>query len=114
MTMDSEYKYPEERWWGYSFAFQISNIGTELQRTIRYKKKHKSASTSEYLKAVYWQIDYTLRDPKNKDKIEELSKAEADVRKYFSYKRYWFLEKKIIRYFDSYIEEYVKECRERK
>lgn len=67
-----EYVYPIESWQEYSYAFQISNIGTELGRAIECKKKHKYESMYVYLHEVMWQINYTLKDPKNESKIEEI------------------------------------------
>lgn len=105
-----EYIYPVERWREYSYAFQVSNIGTELGRAIECKKKHKYESMFNYLHEVMWQISYTLKDPKNENKIEELTRVKADVYKYFGSPRYWYLEKRIIRFFDSYLYEYAEEA----
>jgi hypothetical protein len=109
-----EYVYPVERWQEYSYAFQISNIGTELGRAIECKKKRKYESMYVYLHEVMWQINYTLKDPKNESKIEELSKAKSDVYKYFGSPRYWYLKKRIIRFFDSYLYEYAEEASTKK
>lgn len=65
-----EYIYPVERWREYSYAFQVSNIGTELGRAIECKKKHKYESMFNYLHEVMWQISYTLKDSKNENKFD--------------------------------------------
>lgn len=109
-----EYVYPVERWQEHSHAFQISNIRTELGSAIECKKKHKYESMYVYLHEVMWQINYTHKDPKNESKIEELSKAKSDVYKYLGSSRYWYLKKRIIRFFDSYLYVYAEEASTKK
>ena len=106
--------YPEDKWREYSYAFQITNIGTELGRAIEQKKDNTHPMNNSALAEVIWQLEYTLRDPKNKDKLKELNKAKANVYKYFSSSWYWYLEKRIIRFFDSYLYEYAEEASTKK
>ena len=98
----------EKRWHEFSYAFQIINIGTELGHAMRYRREHNREMMTEYLMRVYRQIAFTISDPKNSDKVTEVNRAEEDVKKYFSSWRYWYLKKRIVNFFDSYIDEYVR------
>lgn len=99
-----------EKWFQLSYAAQISIIGCEVDRAIRCKKAGKKVRGMQRYDYAMELIDLTRRDPKNDDKFRELRQAE------WSLKGFMFEdgnldedEKSIMEFWNSYIEEYLKE-----
>lgn len=63
------------RWGKLSFLEQMANIGSEVQRTILWKRKRKS----EYAKLAFFRglelLDLTIIDEKNKERLKELTRV---------------------------------------
>jgi len=73
-----------DKWNKLSYTEQILNIGGEIQRAVdnRNAKKEESIVEQHYELALEW-IKLTKKDPKNKDKLEEIKKAEEELIDYF-------------------------------
>lgn len=53
------------RWYELSFCEQMANIGSEVERTISWKKKGQKAISQNAFWRALELIDFTLNDPKN-------------------------------------------------
>lgn len=62
------------RWYKISFYEQMANVGSEVERAINWKKKNNN----EYCQLAIWRmlelLDLTRLDPKNKNRLKELSR----------------------------------------
>jgi hypothetical protein len=61
----------EQKWFSLSLAEQMANIGSEVERTIIWKKKDEKYSRLAFERALEL-IDLTRLDPKNKSRLREL------------------------------------------
>lgn len=63
------------RWNTFSFVEQMANIGSEVHRTISWKKKqNKEFSDLAFFRALEL-LDLTIADSKNRDRLKELTRA---------------------------------------
>ena len=75
----------EGRWFKLSFFDQMANIGSEVGRTILWRKK---GDNKENLRAFYRALellDLTIQDSKNRDKLRELCRLREVLSDYFMY-----------------------------
>lgn len=90
------------RWNKMSISEQILNIGGEVQRAVDRKERHEMDLAKSYLnKALDW-IDLTKNDPKNKNRIEEISIVEDELNDYFSVNKYKNNKNSIMSYWNSF------------
>lgn len=60
------------RWYSFSFYEQMANIGSEVERTINWKKKaNKDYSQMAFFRMLEL-LNMTVSDPKNKNRLKEL------------------------------------------
>lgn len=101
-----------EKWFKYSFAFQISNIGSEVQRAFKWRKEGNIERSQKFYLYAIELITLTKNDSKNKDKIIELENAEKELVSYFALNDENVSEEGIMNYWDSQIENYIREKQE--
>ena len=90
------------RWNKMSISEQILNIGGEVQRAVDRKERHEMDLAKSYLnKALDW-IELTKNDPKNKNRIEEISIVEDELKDYFSANKYKNNKNSIMSYWNSF------------
>ena len=71
------------RWEEFSFAEQMANIGSEIERAIGWKKKGKSEYSREAFFRALELMDFTIADKKNKSRLKELCRVREVLVDYF-------------------------------
>ena len=71
------------RWFEFSFAEQMANIGTDVGRAINWKnKKNQEYSQNAFYRALEL-LSLTIADSKNKDRLKELTRLYEVLGDYF-------------------------------
>ncbi len=73
----------QERWNNFSFFFQMANIGSEVERAIKWKNKESQADSQLSLYRALELIDLTIADPKNRKKLFEIVRGREFLLDYF-------------------------------
>lgn len=90
------------RWNQMSISEQILNIGGEIQRAVDRKAKNDPKLAHDYFeKAIEW-IKLTKDDPKNHNRIEEISIVEDELKDYFNLNIYKNDKNSIMSYWNSF------------
>lgn len=76
----------KERWFNLSFFEQMANLGSEVSRTIKWRKKDPERSVRAFESALEL-LDLTIEDAKNKKKpkLEELCRLREILADYFCF-----------------------------
>ena len=92
------------RWFSLPISVQISNIGGEVTRAIRWKNKNDRAKMlSSYKKAIEFLI-LTQRDPKNIHRRGELQAAIEELADFFIGENIYKTNDEILlKYYDAFI-----------
>ncbi len=77
----------EERWFRFSFDQQMSNVGSEISRSIKWRGRDEKMSRA-YFEMGMELFDATIADSKNQDKKERLLKNREELMNYFSRKEF--------------------------
>lgn len=92
------------RWFEMPVWMQISNIGSEVSRAVRWKKKGDNQKAANFCnKAIeFWRI--VERDPKNKHRKIEFDCAIEELQDYFlGSNEYNTTEEVLSRYYDAFL-----------
>ncbi len=81
---------------------QILNIGGEIQRAVDRKAKNENDLAAQYLKKALEWISLTKEDPKNRNRIEEISIVEEELLDYFGDNKYKNDKNSIMSYWNSF------------
>lgn len=73
------------RWFELSLVEQLANIGTDLERCIRWTNKNKPEYSSAAFDRVLDLIDLTVNDPKNKNRLREILRTREALIDHFIY-----------------------------
>ncbi|MDP2951157.1 MAG: hypothetical protein Q8N55_02110 [bacterium] len=73
----------QERWNGFSFFFQMANIGSEVERAIKWKNKNSKEDSQLSLYRALELIDLTISDPKNRKRLFEIVRGREFLLDYF-------------------------------
>jgi len=95
---------PKMRWFAMPVTEQISNIGSEVARALRYKKKGDFQKARNFAnKAIeFWLL--SEEDPKNKHRLGEFNCAVEELRDYFLGENiYQTTETMLTRYYDAFL-----------
>ncbi len=60
------------RWFKFSLLEQMSNIGSDVERAMRWKKAGNKEYTQDALDRTLTLIDLTIADPKNRKRLKEI------------------------------------------
>ncbi len=60
------------RWFKFSLVEQMANIGTDVDRAIRYKQRGDLEASTQALYRAIELIDFTVADPKNRRRLKEV------------------------------------------
>ena len=76
----------EERWFKLSFFEQMANVGSDLERAIKWKEEHPGRSTSAFESALEL-LDLTIDDKKNRARpiLKELCRLREVLVDYFCF-----------------------------
>ncbi|MCR5556321.1 MAG: hypothetical protein K6F75_02020 [Butyrivibrio sp.] len=90
------------RWNQMCISEQILNIGGEIQRAVDRKAKNENDLAAQYLKKALEWISLTKEDPKNRNRIEEISIVEEELLDYFGDNKYKNDKNSIMSYWNSF------------
>lgn len=77
------------RWQEFSFAEQMANVGSEVERAIKWKNKNKPRRSQLAFFRALELMDFTITDKKNISRLGELCRTrEALVDYFFSNNQY--------------------------
>ena len=92
------------RWNTLSFAEQMANIGSEIERTISWKKKGRPEISSRAFERALELIDLTVADAKNLTRLRELLRVREAVSDHFYFDNsYRSTPESWQRYFGSFL-----------
>ena len=95
---------PKMRWFAMPVTEQISNIGSEVARALRYKKKGDDQKARNFAnKAIeFWLL--SEEDPKNRHRLTEFNCTVEELRDYFLGENiYQTTEEMLTRYYDAFL-----------
>lgn len=73
------------RWRELSFIAQLANIGSEVERTIKWRNKNNPEYFQRAFERMLELIDLTVADPKNRQRLKELLRAREMLVDYLIY-----------------------------
>lgn len=65
------------RWFKFSFIEQFANVGSDVERTIQWKKKNNLEYSQQACERALELLDLTIADPKNKSRLKEILRVRA-------------------------------------
>jgi hypothetical protein len=71
-----------ENWNKLTFFEQMANIGSEIERTIKWKEKNTEYSRLAFERALEL-LDFTVADPKNRNRLRELLRTREALADHF-------------------------------
>jgi hypothetical protein len=77
------------RWNLLSFAEQMANIGSEIERTISWKKRGRLEISGRAFERALELIDLTVADPKNRKRLRELLRVREAVSDHFYFDNFY-------------------------
>ncbi len=73
------------RWFKFSPAEQMANVGSDVERAIRWKKAGNVDYSKNAFERVLELLDLTIADPKNKKRLKEITRVREMFIDYFLY-----------------------------
>lgn len=73
------------RWFEFSLMEQLANIGSDIERTISWRKRGNAEHSQKALERALELIHFTIADPKNKKRLKELVRMREVLIDYFVY-----------------------------
>lgn len=90
-------------WYRMSVGEQISNIGSEVERALRFREKNPARCLESVNKAVEL-IERTQMDPKNRHRIRELGYCKEELLDYFIGDNiYGTTDSQLRKYYDAFL-----------
>lgn len=71
------------KWESMPFVEQMANVGSEIERTIKWKKKANNDYAMKSFERALELIDFTIRDEKNKKRLKELLRTREAICDFF-------------------------------
>lgn len=91
------------KWQNLSLIEQMANIGSEVERTIKWKSKGNSKYSNLAFERALELLDFTITDPKNKYRLKELTRVREALVDYFIFDNsYQSSDKRWQNYFYSF------------
>jgi hypothetical protein len=92
------------RWNALSFVEQMANIGSEIERTISWKKKLRPEISRRAFERALELIDLTVADSKNRARLKELLRVREAISDHFYFDNiYQTTQEGWQRYFHSFL-----------
>jgi len=86
-----------------SVGEQISNVGSEVERALRFREKDERSCMVHVSKAIEL-LERSQRDPKNRTRIAELGNCKVELIDYFIGDNiYGTTEEQLRRFYDSFL-----------
>ncbi|MDI6777969.1 MAG: hypothetical protein QMD77_02155 [Patescibacteria group bacterium] len=73
------------RWQEFSFLEQMANIGSEVERTIKWKEKNNADYSRRAFERSLELLDLTIADNRNKKRLRELLRVREALADYFAF-----------------------------
>jgi len=73
------------RWFKFSLVEQLANVGSDVERTIRWKKKGEPEYSQKAFERSLELLDLTIADPKNKKRLKEIVRVREALVDHFMY-----------------------------
>jgi hypothetical protein len=77
------------RWNQLSFAEQMANIGSEIERTISWKQKGRSEISGRAFERALELMDLTIADEKNRARLKELTRVREALSDHFYFDNFY-------------------------
>lgn len=91
------------RWQAMNFFEQMANIGSEVERTIKWSNKNNQEYCQMAFERALELLDLTISDPKNKSHLKELLRLREILADHFIFDNEYNTEdKKLQNYFYSF------------
>ncbi|GMU19537.1 MAG: hypothetical protein AMXMBFR12_07290 [Candidatus Babeliales bacterium] len=74
-----------ERWSKMSLLEQLANVGTDIERTIQWKKRGDCAASRAAFDRALELLYLTIKDPKNRKRLKEICRARYLLVDHFVY-----------------------------
>ena len=74
----------KNRWFQFSLAEQMANIGAEIGRAINWREKDKKESQSFFERGLEL-LDLTIEDSRNKKRLKEILRVRECLADYFCF-----------------------------
>ena len=71
------------RWFEFSLAQQLANIGCDVNRAIKWRSKGDIETSQKALERALELLQFTIADPKNKKRLRELARTKEVLLDYF-------------------------------
>lgn len=92
------------RWFEMGIGEQISNIGSEVNRAIRYKNKNDEVKKNNFYKKAVELLELTCKDPKNQFRLGELNFCIEELTDYFvGTNQYNTTDEMLTKYYDAFL-----------
>lgn len=92
------------RWFTMTYELQISNVGSEVHRAIKYKNRGDDNMKKNMTHKAIEFLQYMIEDPSNKDKIEEIEFRITQLIDYFMGENYLeTTDAELIQFYDRYL-----------
>ena len=72
-----------EQWFSKNIFEQMANIGSEVERTIKWREKDQKYSKMAFERCLEL-IDLTVADPENKNRLKEILRSREALVDYFA------------------------------
>lgn len=73
-----------ERWFRFSLIEQMANIGTEVGRTLKWRKLGKEETGQQAFERALELFYLTIEDPKNSRRLKELVRVRSGFADYYA------------------------------
>jgi len=71
------------RWFNFSLSEQLANIGSEVERTIKWRNKSNQKYSNNAFERALELLDLTIADKKNVKRLKELTRLREILVDYF-------------------------------
>ena len=71
------------RWFEFSLAQQLANVGCDVDRAIRWRNKGDLETSQKAFERALELLQFTIADPKNKKRLRELTRTKETLLDYF-------------------------------
>ena len=71
------------RWAEFSLMEQLANIGSEVERTLNWRRKNNGELSRKALERALELLDLTIADPRHRRRLRELTRTREAMLDYF-------------------------------
>jgi len=94
----------EINWFQMSVGMQISNVGSEVARAIRYKNKGDDQKKINFCNKAIEFLELIEKDPKNQHRKNEFDFCIEELKDYFLGENYYrTTDEMLTRYYDAFL-----------